>query len=1042
MPLDESRRETNYSDEDPAALNSTEVTNPTNLIGQIIDGRYAIERQLGKGGIGTVYLAHDRKLYDKPVVVKVLLENSLQDAWAVQKFQQEKEALSRVDHPGVVGILDTGELPDQKPYIVMQYVDGISLRNAINAKPAGMDLVRAALIIKQSGAALNAVHQKKIYHRDLKPENIMLQALDRGHEQVKIVDFGVAKLKESVIAPSTVTGARIAGTLVYMSPEQLRGEKVTAASDIYSLAVITYEMVTGRHPFNADTIAHLAEMQRQGVRPKPIDLRPRLPKEAQAIMLKALAYNPKARHQNAAEFGDALASALMNEESTERQPNRERIPRTPLSEPTPLKSESPRGLETTPLTIPLEIAHVLYIDIVGYSRLPMDRQTSVLQDLMRLVRETQEFRKAEAAHQLIRLPTGDGMALVFFGDAESAPRCALELSRALRENPDCRLRMGLHSGPVYRLSDINAQKNVAGSGINMAQRVMDCGDAGHILASDAVAKTLEQLSTWTDKLHDLGEAEVKHGVRVRVYNLYADEVGNPERPKKFRQSAQPPTRSTPRLAISASPRLRRGALMALVALVMVVASLYLFTRPVEAINSIAVLPFVNSGQDPNIEYLSDGITESTINSLSNLPNLKVIARSSVFQYKGKETDPRVAGRDLNVQAVLMGRVVQYMDNLSISVELIDVRDNHRLWGEQYKKKVSDILTVQDEISKEISEKLRIKLTGEDQKRLTKRYTDNFEAYQLYWKGRYYWNKRTDEGLKKGIEYFEQAIDLDPSYALAYAGLADSYNLLVVYDVFSSREAFPLAKAAATKALEIDDTLAEAHTSLAYASMYYDWNWAGAEREYKRAIELNPNYATAHHWYGEYLSLVGRHEEGMAEIRRALELDPLSLIINTYVGWGLVCARRYNEGIEQMRKTLEMDRTFVTGHYFLAWAYEQNRQFPEAIAEYQIATELSNNSTAVMAALGHAYAVSGQTDEAQKVLDKLNKLSKQRYISPFSMALIYAGVGDKDQAFKWLQAAYDERAQLMPLLKVDPRFDNLRSDPRFAELMRRMSFAHS
>jgi serine/threonine protein kinase len=319
MPPDKAQQETIASIEDSNAPLSSTLINQPGLIGQVLDGRYLIERELGKGGVGAVYLAHDRKLHDKPVVVKVLLENSLHNAWVVQKFQQEKEALSRVDHPGVVGILDTGELPDQKPYIVMQYVDGVPLRDAIKAKPEGMDLERAASIIRQSGTALSAVHQKKIYHRDLKPENIMLQALGRCDEQVKIVDFGVAKLRESVIAPSTVTGTVTAGTIVYMSPEQLRGEKVTAASDIYSLAVIAYEMVTGRRPFNPETTAHLAEMQREGVRAKPADLRPRLPEDAQAIILKALAFDPKARYQSADEFGDALASALMNEEETLKQ---------------------------------------------------------------------------------------------------------------------------------------------------------------------------------------------------------------------------------------------------------------------------------------------------------------------------------------------------------------------------------------------------------------------------------------------------------------------------------------------------------------------------------------------------------------------------------------------------------------------------------------------------------------------------------------------------------------------------------------------------
>jgi len=321
------------------------------LVGTTVDGRYLIERELGQGGVGAVYLARDHKLHDKPVVVKVLLEKSLRDEWVVQKFQQEKEALARVDHPGVVGILDTGELSDGKPYIVMQYVEGLALRDAIKARPEGMDLERAASIIKQTGAALGAVHAKKIYHRDLKPENIMLQALGRGVEQVKIVDFGIAKIKESVIAPSTVTGAATAGTIVYMSPEQLRGERISAASDIYALGVIAYEMVTGRRPFNPDTIAHLAEMQREGIRAKPADLRPRLPQEAETIILKALAFDPHARYQDAAEFGDALARALLGEDETLKLETEEstEIPPTQLAATIPKAAPpAPSSAKTIP----------------------------------------------------------------------------------------------------------------------------------------------------------------------------------------------------------------------------------------------------------------------------------------------------------------------------------------------------------------------------------------------------------------------------------------------------------------------------------------------------------------------------------------------------------------------------------------------------------------------------------------------------------------------------------------------------------------------
>ncbi len=312
---------------------SSDHQGPDKLVGTVLSERYLIERQLGHGGMGTVYLAHDHKLHNKPVVVKVLLEKSLKNEWVRLKFQQEKEALARVDHPGVVGILDTGELPDGEPYIVMQYVDGISLRDAIKAQPEGIDFERVASIVKQAGSALSAVHERKIYHRDLKPENIMLQRLGRGEEQVKILDFGVAKVKESLIASSSMTGALSAGTVSYMSPEQLLIQKASAASDIYSLGVIAYEMVTGRRPFKAETAPHLAEMQRKGVRAKPTDLRPLLSEEAERIILRALAYEPQARYQNAAEFGAALASALLNEEETFKllPTEKEDLPPTQLS---------------------------------------------------------------------------------------------------------------------------------------------------------------------------------------------------------------------------------------------------------------------------------------------------------------------------------------------------------------------------------------------------------------------------------------------------------------------------------------------------------------------------------------------------------------------------------------------------------------------------------------------------------------------------------------------------------------------------------------
>ena len=471
-----------------------------------------------------------------------------------------------------------------------------------------------------------------------------------------------------------------------------------------------------------------------------------------------------------------------------------------------------------------------------------------------------------------------------------------------------------------------------------------------------------------------------------------------------------------------------------------------FRRPTESINSVAVLPFSNSGGDANTEYLSDGITESLINSLSQIPNLKVIARSSVFRYKGKQIDPQTVGRELQVRAVLTGRVVQIGDTLSIQTDLIDVTNQTQLWGEKYNRKVSDVLSVEDEISQEISEKLRLTLTGPQKKQLVKHYTASAEAYQLYWKGRYHWNKRTPEDLKEAIKNFQQAINIDPGYALAYTGLADCYvlgNLLQL----PPKEAMPIALDATKKALAIDDQLAEAHTSLAKIKLSFEWDWPSAESEFKRAIELNPGYATTHQWYGVYLSEMGRHDEAMRERKRAQELDPLSLPISTGVGRALFWARRYDEAIDHLRKTLDKDPKYADTHWSLGLAYEQKKMYPEALASFQKAVEYSTTESLIggkpemIAALAHAYAVSGNPGEASRMLrDLTERPENQRYISPYSIALIYAGLGDKQRAFEWLDRAYQERDESFIHLRVDPRLDELRSDPQFVERLRRINLA--
>lgn len=546
MPLD-AEHDSPDGEQPKQSTRSAAPARPS-LIGMKLGGRYLIERELGRGGMGAVYLARDKpELHSRPVVVKVLLEEGLKNDWVVKKFQQEIESLTRLDDPGVIGIFDAGTLDDGTPYLVMQYVDGSNLRALI--KPEGMNLQQVANIIKQVGLSISAAHDAGILHRDLKPENIMLRKTASGEQQVKIIDFGIAKIRNSMVGPSTVTGMT-AGTIGYMSPEQLSAQPLTPASDIYSLGAIAYEMITGRKPFNPDSIYQLLEMQRAGVRVKPADLRPSLPEAAQQVTLKALAFDPEKRFQRAQEFGDRLAGALTSGYEASERNTQEMPVAHSLSETVTPPSAQPIAKE--PLKPTLETAHVLFMDIVSYSTLLIDEQSDRLQELKDIVRGTQEFQNAQSAGQLLSLPTGDGMALSFFGDPESPVRCAVEVSRSLREHPDIKLRMGVNSGLVYRINDVNENLNISGGGINMAQRVMDCGDAGHILLSKRVADDLGQLSRWKKDLHDLGEAVVKHGDRVHIYNLYNDEIGNAEVPAKLRRTNPQPRRINRWLVVAAA----------------------------------------------------------------------------------------------------------------------------------------------------------------------------------------------------------------------------------------------------------------------------------------------------------------------------------------------------------------------------------------------------------------------------------------------------------------------------------------------------------
>jgi serine/threonine protein kinase/tetratricopeptide (TPR) repeat protein len=452
-----------------------------------------------------------------------------------------------------------------------------------------------------------------------------------------------------------------------------------------------------------------------------------------------------------------------------------------------------------------------------------------------------------------------------------------------------------------------------------------------------------------------------------------------------------------------------------------------------AIDSIAVLPFENP--DPATEYLSDGVTESIINNLSQLPNLRVTPRSTVFHYKGKATDPVVTGKDLGVRAVLTGRVFQRGDNLTVSVELVDIRDNKQLLGEQYNRKVADALALQQDISREISERLRVKLPGSSQPQLAKRNPGNPQAYQLYLKGRYYMLKGTEEGITKGVEHFNQALELDPNYALAYAGLADSYYGLSDLK-YAPRDSMPRVKAAAERALQIDPTLAEAHTSLAIAFAQYDWDWSRSESEFRRAIELDPDYVFAHHQYAWMLAVSGRQNEAITEFNRALQLDPLSVLITVDNNVPYVLSKQYDRGLDFAKKGEEMDANFFLAHFVQGWIYDKKGDYEKSIARLQKARQLENQPW-IFCWLGHAYAASGDPQKAQKIIDELNDLSKRRYVSPYFTATVYAGLKDKEKTIEYLEKAYQDKSIWLVWLRVEDIFDFLREDPRFQDLLRRI-----
>ena len=780
--------------------------------------RYQVIEELGRGGMGRVYKVYDTEIKEK-IALKLLKPEIGVDRETVERFRNELKFARKIGHRNVCKMYDLNK-EESAYYLTMEYVHGEDLKRLIK-KMGFIPTGKTVSIARQICQGLAEAHSLGIVHRDLKPQNIMV---DEGGN-AKIMDFGIARS----LKLKGITGAGVMiGTPEYMSPEQVEGKETDPRSDIYSLGVILYEMVTGRVPFEGDTPFTIGVKHKSEAPGNPKELNAQIPDDLSRLILRCLAKEKDKRYQTSEEIISDL-------------------------------DKIEKGLPTTDRIVP-------------------ERKTLTSREI------TVKFN--------LKKMLFPGLVIV-----------ALVIA------------------------------------------------AGIIL--------------W------------------RVL------------PKKEAVSAK------------------------------------------SAPSSIAVLPFVDDSPEKGHEYLCEGIPNTLINALNTIKNLRVPARTSAFSFVGKDLDIQGIGQKLNVENVLEGSIQVVGNNLRVTASLIKVKDGYQLWNAAYDRKLEDVFAIQDEIARAIVRALKIRLLGEQEEQLVKRYTENMEAYKLYLEGLYYWNKRTGKDLNKAIELFNQAIDKDPNYALAYVGLADSYSLLTIYSDARPRDAFPRAKAAATKALEIHETLAEAHNTLAYVYECYDWNWKAAEAEFKRALELNPNYATAHFWYGELLMYFGRFEESIREMKRALELDPVSLVINASLGNTYLIAQQPDQALAQLHKTLEMEPSFAITRLILGRVYIAKNKLFEAIDELKKARELSGNAVMMAASLGMAYAKAGKLEEAKGILEELKARSQKQYVSSYWIGVLYGVLGDIDKHYELWNKAYEERSEGLIGIKIYAISAPFHSDPRYKALLKKM-----
>jgi adenylate cyclase len=653
----------------------------------------------------------------------------------------------------------------------------------------------------------------------------------------------------------------------------------------------------------------------------------------------------------------------------------------------------------------MEIAHVLAMDVVGYSTLLIDDQSRLIAELTRLVRETARFRAAEAEGKLIRLPTGDGMDLVFFDNLEAPLECAIQITAALKSLPLVRLRIGIHSGPIQQVIDVNDRSNVAGAGIDLAQRVMDCGEAGHILLSKRVADDLAPSPRWHPHLHEIGAYKVKHGRQIHLVNFFTGEIGNPQAPRKSRPHDQSRTAPPPPAA--------------------------------RASDAIAVLPLENLSGQPAEEYFADGMTEALITDLAKIGGLKVISRGSVMGFKGKKQPLAEIGRALGVASIVEGSVLRAHDRVRISARLVRAETDECLWAERYDRELADVLALQDEVARAIAQAIDQTLHGRAV--AAPRRVDP-EVYLLDLRGRHFWHQRTETGFRSALRLFEDAAARDPTYAPAYVGMAESLNMLANYGIVPPQQIRPRSLAAARRALALDENSAEAHRLLAFVHWQFAFEWGEAIAEYERALELDPNSPSTTYWFGAYLAVIGFFDRAHQLLNRAHELDPLSLVVPSVQGWAQIFARRFEEALPYLKEVLRIDPNFHLALWFQGEALVELQRYDDGITSLTRAYELGGRTSRLLGYLGYAYGRAGQEGRARESLAELEARPQHHdYVPPYFRALVLSGLGEYDRALDRLEQAYAEGDTMLRDLKADAHWDRMRSLPRFEALMEKMAY---